>query len=101
MPYMRTTQLALIMTSLMTIGTVMAQNEPSGDLQEMPSENGARQEHRSDRAEQRSQHRDNRAEHRSDRVEQRSQRRDNRAEHRGRAQGRVQRMSARTQRSRR
>ena len=50
MPYMRTTQLALIMTSLMTIGTVMAQNEPSGDLQEMPSENGARQEHRSDRA---------------------------------------------------
>jgi len=83
MPYMRTTQLALIMTSLMTIGTVMAQNEPSGDLQEMPSENGARQEHRSDRA------------------EQRSQRRDNRAEHRGRAQGRVQRMSARTQRSRR
>jgi len=101
MTYMRTTQLALIMASLMTIGTVLAQNEHSGDLQEIPSENGTIQEHRSDRAEQRSQRRDNRAEYRGDRAEQRSQRRDNRAEHRGRAQGRVQRMSARTQRSKR
>jgi len=83
MPYIRTTQMALIMASLMAIGTVMAQNEPSGDLQEMLYENGAVKEHKGDRA------------------EQRSQRRDNRAEHGGRAQGRVQRISARTQRSRR
>jgi len=83
MPYMRTTQLSLIMASKMTIGTVMAQNKPSGDIQEIPSENRAMQEHRGDRA------------------EQRSQRRDNRAEHRGQAQGRVQRISARTPRSRR
>ena len=83
---MRTIQLALIIASLMVIGTAMAQNEPSDGLQEMPSENGAMQGRR-----------DNRAEHRSNYAEQRSQRRDNRVEHRGRAQT----ISARTPRSRR
>ena len=51
MQYMRTIQLVLIIVSLMVIGTVMAQNEPSDGLQEMPSENGAMQGRRDNRAE--------------------------------------------------
>ena len=53
MQYMRTIQLALIIVSLMVIGTVMAQNEPSDGLQEMPSENGAMQGRRDNRVEHR------------------------------------------------
>ena len=100
MPYMRTIQLALIVASLMTIGTVMAQNESSGDLQGISSEKGTMQERRNDQAEQRAQRReqrrDNRAERTGDRAEQRAQRReqrrDNRAERKGdRAEQRGQR----------
>ena len=87
---MRTIQLALIVASLMTIGTVMAQNESSGDLQGISSEKGTMQERRNDQAEQRSQRReqrrDNRAERKGDRAEQRGQRSGNRAGHSGRAQ---------------
>ncbi len=90
MPYMRTIQLTLIVASLMTIGTVMAQNESSGDLQGMSSEKGTMQEHRNDQAEQkvqrREQRRDNRAERTGDRAEQRGHRSGNRAGHSGRAQ---------------
>ena len=82
MLHIRTTQLALIMTSLMTIGTVMAQNDPSGNLQGMPSKDRITQEHRDNRAERRDQFRSNRAErkdqHRNNRAERRDQNSNNR-----------------------
>ncbi len=100
MPNIRTTQMVLIIVSLMTVGTATAQNNSSGNLQGTPSKNGTIQEQRDNRAERRDQFRDNRSEHRD-------QRRDNRAERRGdnrnhRAQLQAQRGSAgRTQRARR
>ena len=120
MPYKNgITQLALIVASLMTIGTATAQNKSSDVLRDTYFKQGELQDRRSDRAEERDQrkenraerrdqHRDNRAErrsdrveHRSDRAEQRGQRRENRAERRDqrrdnraeRKQGRAIRMS--------
>lgn len=94
MPYKnRITQLALIVASLMTIGTATAQNKSSDVLQDTYFKQGELQDRRGDWAEQRGQRRENRA-------ERRDQRRDNRAE---RKQGRATRMSGggRTSRSRR
>lgn len=61
----------------MTIGTAMAQNDSSGNLQGMSSKDRITQEHRDNRTERRDQFRSNRA-------ERKDQHRDNRAERRDR-----------------
>ncbi len=73
MPNIRTTQMALVIASLMTVGTATAQNNPSGNLQGTPSKNGTIQEHRDNRSEHRDQRRDNRAECRGDNRNHRAQ----------------------------
>lgn len=73
MPYMKTIKLVLVATSLIAMGSVLAQ----ADTQKIET---IEDNNRSDRAEHRSEHRENRA-------GRREQRRENFTAHRGRSQG--------------